>query len=115
MDVLHAHSLDLCREIIDVRVDWDFEVRLGVRGLVALLALDLLGETAGCGGDETEVGGRGVERAGAELGVSLESRVVRVVCNRVSSVTGHGRESKRDAPLSSATCIRTPFSSLPVK
>ena len=70
----------MSRDFIDVRVNWYFEVRFRVRRLVALLALDLFGKAAGCSGDETEVSGRRVERASAELWVSLQSSVVRMVC-----------------------------------
>lgn len=51
----------------------ELEVRFGMRSRVALLDDELFGKAARGGGDESEVGGGGVEWSGAEFGVSLES------------------------------------------
>ena len=49
------------------------------------MSLDLLGENSSGGGDETEERGRRVERASAELGVSLKADEVGVICREEES------------------------------
>lgn len=104
----------------DGRLDIDrareLEVGLGVWRHVGPLANELLGKDARGGGDEAKVRRRGVEGASAELGVRLESSEVRVVCRYTAIISTHCPvRSRLDAPLISATCMRSPRSSLPVK
>lgn len=85
------------------------------RAEVFLLIVHLFLQSAlpGCSSNEPEEGRRWIERACAELRVSLEANEVRVVYGSDSRVSQTQRIMSCHSPFSSSTCIRSPFSSRP--